>query len=99
MDIIFLLRLGSDPNQLFPFDALQDQLKRFAKYGVFIGIILIGIFIADPTSIPDLSEFSERVNKYEGAIKDLFRVPEDKQEEFTTRICDLIEDAVRFGYL
>ena len=91
--------MGSDPNKLFPFDALEDQLKRFAKYGVFIGIILVAIFTADPDSIPDLSEFSERVNKYEGAINDLLKVPEDKQDEFTTRVCDLIEDAVRFGYL
>lgn len=91
--------MDSDPNKLFPYEALLDQLKRFGKYGILTGIILIAIFTADPDSIPDLSEFSERVNEYEGAIDNLLKVPEDKLDDFQTRVCDLIEDSARFGYL
>lgn len=96
---LIFLRLGSDPNKLFPYEALLDQLKQFGKYGVLTGIILIAIFTADPNTIPDLSEFSERVNEYDGAIDNLLKVPEDKQDDYKTRICELIGDAARFGYL
>lgn len=92
-------RLDSDPDKLFPYEALLDQLKQFGKYGTLIGIILICIFTCDPKTIPDLSELSERINEYDGAIEHLLVVTEDKQEEFRTRICDLIEDSARFGYL
>lgn len=78
---------------------MLNQLKQFGKYGTLTGIILIIIFTADPETIPDLSDFSERVNEYEGAIDKLFKVPEHKQDDFKTRICDLIGDSARFGYI
>lgn len=99
LNIIFFFRLGSNPDKLFPYEALLDQLKQFGKYGTITGVILIAIFTADPETIPDLSDFSEKLNEYDGAIDNLLKVSEDKLEDFKTRICDLIEDSVQFGYL
>lgn len=92
-------RLGSDPNKLFPFEALLEQLKQFGKYGVITGSILLSIFLAEPDTIPDLGDLSEKLNEYDGAVNDLLKIPENAKAEYNCRMRDMMEDAARFEYI
>lgn len=82
-------RLGSDPDKVFPFEALLDQLKRFGKYGTVTGSILMIIFFGDT------KKESEKI----GDIKDAFQIPEELKETYMNTLRDMIEDAGRFGYI
>lgn len=81
--------MGSDPDKMFPFETLLDQLRQLGKYGTMVGAILMVIFFSDP------NEASE--NRSEA--KDAFEIPEGSKEKYFTTLRDMIEDASRFGYL
>lgn len=91
-------RLGSDPNKLFPYEALQDQLKKFGKYGAITGSILLLIFYSDPKLVPDITELGGETNGCEISFDSLFQIPEHLQDEYHNRLIDLFEDSERFGY-
>lgn len=91
--------MGSDPDKLFPFEALLEQLKKFGKYGVITGSILVSIFLAEPDTIPDLGDLSERLNEYDGAVNDLLKISESAKPEYNRRMRNMMGDAARFGYI
>ncbi|XP_055307283.1 uncharacterized protein LOC129571502 isoform X2 [Sitodiplosis mosellana] len=58
-----LRRLGSDPDEVFPFSALQEQLQKFGKYALIQASFLLPVLMAEVdidvennNSSPDLSD-------------------------------------------
>lgn len=51
-------RCGSDASKLFTFDNLQEQLKRFGKYGIVMAPMLMQVITVQPNDIPDLDEMA-----------------------------------------
>lgn len=95
-------KLGSDPDQLFPFDVLERQLKKFGKYGVLIAPTLLQVITADPTDIPDMDQLSEDIENNKGN-KDSDHpksfISSKTQELYNTRVRDVVRDAEAYGYL
>lgn len=56
-----LQRLGSDPEKLFKFSDLQDQLKKYARYGLIMAPMLIQVVTAKASDIPDLNELAQKM--------------------------------------
>lgn len=54
-----LNRLGSDPKKLFTFNDLQEQLNRFALFGIITAPILIQVQTVAPDNIPNLDKLSK----------------------------------------
>lgn len=84
--------MGSDPQKLFPYEALLDQFQRFGAYGVFVGILLMPVIYADRDSSPGANE----------AITDksqIFLIPEKFKKTYNQLVVDLLDDMIRFGYI
>lgn len=84
-----LERLGSNPKKLFPYSALQDQLKAFAKFAVIMAAFDVPILCTDPAEMPDLN----------GDLAEGFAASPEAQMRYAHRMGGIIRDAVRYGYL
>lgn len=58
-----VFRLGSDPDEVFPFSALHEQLQKFGKYALVHASFVLPILMAEVdtdvenyNSSPDLSD-------------------------------------------
>lgn len=93
-----ITKLGSDPDQLFTFEDLESQLKKFGKFAFIWGPMFVQMMLADPDDIPDLDQLSEDLVKQEGDINFVKNFNEDRQREYDTRMRDLLTDLVDYGY-
>lgn len=91
--------LGSDPDKLFTFKNLEDELKKCGNYAMMLAPLTIGIPQADSSEERDLSEmFDNAAGKEKGNI-DLFNgLSGEGQYEYDRRINELFTDIVRLGY-
>lgn len=80
----YLSELGSDPKKLFPFEALEDQLKKFSAYGAAIALRFLPIYTSQGDDVEThytndtILRLRERIktdhhwrNIYRDAFKDL----------------------------
>ncbi|XP_019548007.2 uncharacterized protein LOC109418299 [Aedes albopictus] len=86
----FLEQVGSDPQELFPFTALQTQLKSFGKFAVIMAAFDVPILCTDPAEMPDLNG---------GDLAEGFAASPEAQLRYAGRMGGIIRDAVRYGYL
>lgn len=77
--------LGSNPDELFTFEDLNDELKTCGVYALLKGPMLLQITLAD---LPDES----------GGQSFNSGLSEECQREFDRRINGILEDIVRLGY-
>lgn len=84
-------RLGSDPDQLFPFDSFQSQLKKFGKYAFVQGLQMMQVVLTDPKDIPKMDDLEEGSAELKGFI-------DSSNVEYRQRINDLVEDLMDYGY-
>lgn len=85
-------RLGSDPAKLFPFDALQDQLRQFGKYGLIMFTLLLPMLTSEVENIPDIETMAESLQHNSNAVF----TPDSTV--FKKRLRDVVVDMDRLGY-
>ncbi len=51
--------MGSDPQNLFTYDDLEDQLRQFGTYGLIFSPILAGVMVSDSKDIIDLDTLKQ----------------------------------------
>lgn len=89
--------LGSDPDQLFTFDDLQSELKRFGKFAFLGTPIMLRIILADPKDIrnyDDMKDIKEELNN-----KTNYNVLDTNADAvYRERMNDIICDLVDYGY-
>lgn len=90
-----LTRLGSNPEKLFKFSDLLDQLKRFGQYGLIMSTMLIPMVTTETKDIPDMNELSEQMQR--GEAIDGF-MGKQVNVAYKGRMSDVIRDCVRLGY-
>lgn len=93
--IRFIRRLGSDPEKLFPFDALQDQLRRFGKFGLVMATLMVPIITLEGEKCPDLDEIFEAYARGEPPVSSPIK---PDAAVFNKRMRDVIVDLDRLGY-
>lgn len=77
--------LGSNPDELFTFEDLNNELKTCGVYALLKGPMLLQICLAD---LPD----ETGGQGFNGKLSD------EHQQEYDRRINGVFEDVVRFGY-
>lgn len=85
--------MGSDPEKLFPFEALLDQIRKFAIYSVYVGALYIPIICADVESMPNFDDLSENENTMDG----IFIVSDKGKNSYNKKIVDLFDELARLG--
>lgn len=90
--------LGSDPDKLYTFENFQMEMKKFGKFALLTGPMIIQIRVANAKDIRDLDDYSERVEK--GEKSDLLNdYDEETQIAYSKQINDLVEDLFKYGYV
>lgn len=85
-------RLGCDPEKLFPYEALQEQLKKFGLYAIPMAGMLLPVLTARDGEVLDLDELggdqpsSPWCNPLDNPL-------------FIERMRGIIDDVVRLGFI
>ncbi|XP_012261909.2 uncharacterized protein LOC105689461 [Athalia rosae] len=65
----YLLELGSDPEKLFPFEALLKQLKIFSTYVAGMGILIMHALTSEPNDVQDFDPANFNPDNLEERLK------------------------------
>ncbi|CAH1717920.1 unnamed protein product [Chironomus riparius] len=104
----FIVRLGSDPEKLFPRHAFDDHLKKFGKFGLIMGVLVLPVFTSDVDEVPDMDEFVSNLNEVESTneednneavSKGVCYVTTKTYPIYAERLLGVCEDLYNFGYL
>ncbi|XP_034250726.1 uncharacterized protein LOC117651089 [Thrips palmi] len=88
-----LRRLGSDPEELYSWETFQGQLKERGKFGMGMALMTVPVFLAEKDEIPDLDQ------PMESSTSSSRGSSSKSAAERNRRICDVIEDMVKLGWL
>lgn len=88
----FDFRLGSDPQKLFPYETLLDQLKKVGAYAGILGSVLIPIVCAEVDSIPG---FEVILGNDKPITDDMFRIPIELKQTYNDRVVGMFADLAR----
>uniref|UniRef100_A0A336JXG8 CSON001337 protein n=1 Tax=Culicoides sonorensis TaxID=179676 RepID=A0A336JXG8_CULSO len=60
----FLKRLGENPEELFPFEKLEKQLKKFGRFGMPMALMLVPIISTETKDLPDFDRMAELMEEF-----------------------------------
>lgn len=86
---------GCAPNELFTYEQLQDELKRYGKYGVIMAPMLLLVIVNTPDNIAEMDSFAS--DKDEN--KTMAKFDERSEVRFARRVTDVINDAKAYGWM
>lgn len=90
---MLIRRLGSDPEKIFPYEALMDQFKKFGAYAAFVALLLFPVIFSDPETLPFVNGFSiADASKW-------FIIPNEFKKKYNKLVVGLFDDLVKYGYI
>lgn len=92
-------RLGGDTETQFPFSALQQQLKKFGSFGVFMASMMIPMLSVKNEDLPDMDVMAENMNKDPKAVEEMMAVMGKGNDFYKVRMLAVVMDSIRLGYL
>lgn len=92
---------GSDADTLFPFHELQNQLRKFARYGVVMAPLLMQSIVSDASTIVDLDALATEMSKpvIDTSKIEFMRFDAVSLANYRQRLGDVIEDAKSYGWI
>ncbi|KAK4884250.1 hypothetical protein RN001_000521 [Aquatica leii] len=85
----FLRRLGSDPEELFPFSILQEHLKAFSVFAFYMSLQVLYLMLSNTDEIPDYVN-ERQLLKAHYTSKNI--------DTYRSRMRGVVLDFDRFGY-
>ncbi|KAK5649030.1 hypothetical protein RI129_003922 [Pyrocoelia pectoralis] len=82
----FYVKLGGNPENCLPYSVLQDHLRKFSIYGLYIGVQAMDIML------------NKEKGKNENNSSSTYSSDSNGTEKFCVRIRDVLKDFVAFGY-
>lgn len=101
-------RLGSDPEKLFPFGALLEQLRKFGKFGLLNATFILPV-ITKEVDMQLRENFKPRAENLKDEIE--VKLESDSEDEldfdigrnisdsYKKRFRDIVSDMYRLGYI
>ncbi|XP_038211260.1 uncharacterized protein LOC119831803 [Zerene cesonia] len=83
-----LTRLDLNPQEIYPKEDFEYELKEVLPLGLFIGLLLLMVVTVEMEDFPKLDENSE--------LEDIYYSP---SESYKTRMNDLLEDCIAMGVI
>lgn len=91
---------GSDPEKLFTFEDLAQQLKQFGEYGLTMASFFHAIMVSKEDNITDVDEYTaELSNGITENLEFFVKLDENSRPPFVKRLGDVIDDALRLGWI
>lgn len=91
-----LIVLGSDPEKVFPRTAFNEELKKYARFGVGMGMESIPFSVMEDSDVTDL-DLIEGVEAV--PLEQVFIIRPLKTKEARLRLANAIKHGVDKGYL
>lgn len=88
--------LGSDPEKLFRFSDLMDELKAFGKYAMIIGVSMIPFVLSEQDEIADMELYSERFAI--GEKVSLFASDINPDSVYSQAVNEVVGDIIHYGF-
>lgn len=90
--------LGSDPDELFTFEDLLSEVKRFGVYALLMSPMLLQVSLAHSNEISNMDEMFDRVAEGESKINLVTGLSSEGQSEYHRRLNEVFEDVINLGY-
>lgn len=90
--------LDSKADELFTYDDLGNELKRFGMYALLISPLLLGVSLADASEVSNLDEMFDKVASGDGRINLVSDLSAERQLEYDRRMNEVFEDVINLGY-
>lgn len=90
--------LGSDPDELFTFENLLSELKRFGVYALLMSPMLLQVSLAHSNEISNMDEMFDKVAEGESKINLVTELSSEGQSEYHRRLNEVFEDVIQLGY-
>lgn len=100
-----LKRLGEDPEQLFSFEDLQKQLKKFGRFGLPMALMLVPMITTQTQDLPDMDKLAELMEEFKKGdqmsdeAKEFMEKGNESAKRVAARTHGVAIDMVRFGYM
>lgn len=106
--VFHFLRLGSDPEKLFPFGAMLEQLRKFGKFGLLNATFILPViskevdmhlrenYKAPPSKLKDEIEVKLESDSEEEIDLEIAR---NLSDSYKKRFRDIVSDMYRLGYI
>lgn len=86
-------KLGSDPEDLYPFHVLEEEWKKYSKYGFALAFMVLKVMLVNQDEVPKMEEID-----FENGAVEMF--PKfDNEEEYVRRIKVLAEFLMKNDYI
>lgn len=88
--------MGSDPEQIFSFEMMQDHFQKYAKYGIILAFLVLPVLTSDPDTEVNLDELADNIangNETYTSLSGRY------SEMFDKRMRDVVIDSARLGYI
>lgn len=91
-------RCGSDPEKLFTFENMQQQLSQFGVYGILTTPMLLSIMVSDSKELVNIDEVAELINT--GTTEDFYiaKFNQKSLAAYKERLSDAIGDSKKYGW-
>lgn len=93
---VTIARLGSDPEVLFRFDDLQNELKAHGKLALIMCIVTLPFIVSQPGEIVDMEEYAELV--VNGVKSNRFHVDGSENLIYSEVMNEIVGDIISYGY-
>lgn len=91
-------RLGSDPEQLFTFEDLQEEMRKCGEFSLLFGPMITRITTARMENLRDIDEYADALAN--GEDIDLFSKFDDETlAVYGKRVNGIVADLDAYGYL
>lgn len=90
----------TNAENIFTYADLLDQLKKFGKFAMITGPLIVQMIVMDPHDIPDLDDISENAKEKSNGVVDVNLFSSEKSAAaYKKRITDCIRDIVDYGFI
>lgn len=99
--ILAIFRLGSDPDELFPYTMMLEHLHKFGRLGLSLASITVPILISDADHMSNLNwdELSDDFMRNQKLSTNMFIHSDALIEKYNKRMRDIVIDMIRFEYI
>lgn len=90
--------LGSKPEEIFTFEDLLNELKRFGVYALLMTPMLLQVSLAHSNEISNMDEMFDKVAEGESKINLVTSLSSEGQSEYCRRLNEVFGDVIKLGY-
>lgn len=91
-------RLGSDPEKLFTYDNLLDELRRCGEFALFCSAMIIQVRLADSSDVIDLDSYAAAMESG-ASVQLVSKFSDEVQAVFDDWMNGAVTDLVDYGYV